>query len=73
MALVCLGSRCGVRTGSLEKRFSCRQGTAVLTGFSVVGGVGGRVLRLTGTDGRLAVTGTWSLVLGDGVTSGTEK
>ena len=73
VALVSLRSSCGVRTGSLEKRFICLQGTAVLTGFSAVGGLGMRVLRQTGTDGRLAVTEAWSLDLVDGVTSGTVK
>ena len=73
MGLVCLGSKWGDRTGLLENRFNCRQGNAVLTGFSVVGGVGVRLLRHTGTDGKLAVPGACSLVLGDGVTSGAES
>ena len=70
VALVCWESNWRFRTGSLEKRFSCLQGTAVLTGFSDVGGPGVRVLTGTGTDGKLAVTGTWSL---DGLASGTVK
>lgn len=73
VGLVCLGSKWGDRTGLLENRFNCRQGNAVLTGFSVVGGVGVRLLRHTGTDGKLAVPGACSLVLGDGVTSGAES
>jgi len=70
---VTLGCGDSTRTGSLEKRFIRFQGTAVLTGFSVVGGVGVKVCGRTGTDGRLALTGAWFIDLDDAETSGTVK
>lgn len=59
--------------GFLEKKFICCLGIVVLIGFFVVGGVGVKVFKCIGIDGRLVFIGVWFMDLGDGEILGIVK